>query len=64
MALWGGGRLKTLEIEDGGPTWPPLKNDDVILPSSTHCADIKGDSFRRTIYPLSPIVIALMLLKF
>ena len=21
MALWGGGRLKTLEIEDGGPTW-------------------------------------------
>ena len=44
------------EIQDGGPRWPPFRNDRVTqllhhATSSPHEVDFKGDIFRRTIYP-------------
>ena len=50
------------EIEDGGPRWPPFRITQLLrhVTSSPHDADVKGDIFRRTIYPPSLVVIALM----
>ena len=48
------------------PRWPPLKNDDVIRTSGdviNSCCGRQGNSFRRTIYLLSFIVMALTSLK-
>ena len=58
-----GGFWSNIEIRDGGPKWPPLKNDDVISTSSAHFADLKDNSFRSTIYPKSLIVIVVNALE-
>ena len=33
------------EIQDGGPRWPPFRNDYAIMTSLHHDADVKGDIF-------------------
>ena len=52
---------KNPEIQDGGPRWLPFRSDYVLLrheTSSAHDAEVKGDTFSRTIYPPSLAVIA------
>ena len=48
------------EIQDGGPRWPPFRNDYTIITSSFHDADVKRDIFRRTMYLPSLVVIAVI----
>ena len=49
------------EIQDGGPRWPPFKNDYPIITSCdviSSYVDVKGDIFRHTNFPPSLAVIA------
>ena len=46
------------DVQDGGPRFPPFRNDYAIITSSPHDADFEEDVYQHTIHPPNFVVIA------